>query len=158
MAPYYDSWCCKASCSHEMFCFLCSETYDNRVSLKKTCHELACDDTMFQREFTECCTRLKYSAVILWDIAQCSPHVSRRFGGKWHLHLQCRKWAEQETRVQQVAKYVSEESGTSIFSVENEPNKKPGCSRWLSTFRRKVSPPSSVSKMSRTRNQGAAGG
>jgi hypothetical protein len=36
---------------------------------------------------------------ILWDIEQCRPYMNHRFGGKYHLHLQERKTAEQETIV-----------------------------------------------------------
>jgi hypothetical protein len=35
-------------------------------------------------------------------ISLCSPYVSRRFGGTYHLHIQGRKSDEQETSVQQV--------------------------------------------------------
>jgi hypothetical protein len=31
------------------------------------------------------------NVAILWDIASCSPYVSRRFGGTYRLHLQGRK-------------------------------------------------------------------
>jgi hypothetical protein len=34
---------------------------------------------------------------IFCDIAQCIPHVKQSFGGTYHLHLQGRKSAEQET-------------------------------------------------------------
>jgi hypothetical protein len=34
---------------------------------------------------------------IFWDIAPCSPYTNRRFGGTYHLHLQSRKSAEEET-------------------------------------------------------------
>jgi hypothetical protein len=36
------------------------------------------------------------------SIAPFSPYVNRRFGGKFHLHLQGRKTAKQESNVQQV--------------------------------------------------------
>jgi hypothetical protein len=39
---------------------------------------------------------------IYWGIAPCSPYVNDRFGGTYHLHLQGRKSAQQETSVQQV--------------------------------------------------------
>jgi hypothetical protein len=39
---------------------------------------------------------------IFSDIGPCSPFVNRRFGGKYHLHLQCRELFEQETRLQQI--------------------------------------------------------
>jgi hypothetical protein len=39
------------------------------------------------------------NVAILWDVALCSPHVNRRFGGMYHLHLQ------QESRVQQVTRH-----------------------------------------------------
>jgi hypothetical protein len=35
----------------------------------------------------------------LWDIGVCNPYMNRRFGGTYHLHLQGRKSAEQETSV-----------------------------------------------------------
>jgi hypothetical protein len=35
----------------------------------------------------------------LWNIAQCSPCVSRRFEGTYHLNIQGRKSAKQETGV-----------------------------------------------------------
>jgi hypothetical protein len=40
---------------------------------------------------------------IFWNIAQCSPYVNRRFGETYHLHIQGRKLAEQETSLQHVA-------------------------------------------------------
>jgi hypothetical protein len=36
---------------------------------------------------------------IFWDIPPCSPYLNQRFGGMYHLHLQGRKSAEQETSV-----------------------------------------------------------
>lgn len=39
-----------------------------------------------------------------WHIALCSPYANQRFGRKYHLHLQCRKSADQDTSVQQMAK------------------------------------------------------
>jgi hypothetical protein len=44
-----------------------------------------------------------YDVAIFWDIAPSTPYVNRRFGGTYHLHLQGRKSAEQETSMQQVA-------------------------------------------------------
>jgi nitrate reductase gamma subunit len=44
------------------------------------------------------------NAAIFWDVAPWIPYMIRRFGGVYHLHLQSRKWAEQETSVQQVAR------------------------------------------------------
>jgi hypothetical protein len=40
-----------------------------------------------------------------------SRYVNRRFGGTYHLHVQGRKSAEQETSVQQVARqrYIQED-------------------------------------------------
>jgi hypothetical protein len=35
--------------------------------------------------------------VFFWDTAPCSPYVNRCFRGTYHLHLQGRKSAEQET-------------------------------------------------------------
>jgi hypothetical protein len=40
------------------------------------------------------------NVAILWDTAPSSPYVNRRFGGMYHLHVQCRKSAEQENSVQ----------------------------------------------------------
>jgi hypothetical protein len=40
--------------------------------------------------------------VTFGDVAPCSPYVIRRLGRTYHLHLQGRKSAEQETSVQQV--------------------------------------------------------
>jgi hypothetical protein len=34
------------------------------------------------------------SAAILWDIASCSEHANRRFGGSYNLHRQGRILAE----------------------------------------------------------------
>jgi hypothetical protein len=48
-------------------------------------------------------TAVVMSGAIVWDIASCSPYVNRRFGGMYDLHLQGRKSAEEETRLQQVA-------------------------------------------------------
>jgi hypothetical protein len=42
-----------------------------------------------------------------WDRVQCNLYVNRRFGGTYHLQLQDRKSAEQETSVQQAARLVS---------------------------------------------------
>jgi hypothetical protein len=42
---------------------------------------------------------------IFWDMASCSPYVSRRFQETYHLHLQGGKSDEQETRVQEVDRY-----------------------------------------------------
>jgi hypothetical protein len=39
------------------------------------------------------------NVAICWDKAPCSPYVNRRFGGRYNLHLQGRKSAEQETSV-----------------------------------------------------------
>jgi hypothetical protein len=45
---------------------------------------------------------LFFNVTIFWDIASCSTYVNLRFEGTYHLHLQGRKLAEQETSVQQV--------------------------------------------------------
>jgi hypothetical protein len=42
-----------------------------------------------------------YEFAIFRDIAPCSPYVDRCFGGTYHLHLQGRKSAEQETSLKQ---------------------------------------------------------
>jgi hypothetical protein len=34
------------------------------------------------------------NVAVVWDIAPFIPYVNRRFGGSYHLHLQCRKRAE----------------------------------------------------------------
>jgi hypothetical protein len=36
---------------------------------------------------------------IFWNITLCSPYVNQRFGGKYFIHFQDRKSAEQETGV-----------------------------------------------------------
>jgi hypothetical protein len=46
------------------------------------------------------------NVAIFWGLALGSPHANRRFGGKYRLHLQDRKSAEQETSVQQVASHI----------------------------------------------------
>jgi hypothetical protein len=43
--------------------------------------------------------------VFFWDIAPCSSYVNRHFGGRYYLHLQGKKLAEQETSVQQVVRH-----------------------------------------------------
>jgi hypothetical protein len=48
---------------------------------------------------TEVFTALTMEAPIFWDIAPCSPYIKRRFGGMYHLHLQGKITAEQETSV-----------------------------------------------------------
>jgi hypothetical protein len=42
---------------------------------------------------------LVMDVAIFGDIVQCSPYMSRCFGGIYHLHRQDRKWAEQEISV-----------------------------------------------------------
>jgi hypothetical protein len=32
-----------------------------------------------------------FNVAIFWNIAPCSPSVNQRFGGTYHLHLECRK-------------------------------------------------------------------
>jgi hypothetical protein len=39
------------------------------------------------------------NVAIFWDIAPCSPYLNRRFGGKYHPHLQGRTAADQEISV-----------------------------------------------------------
>jgi hypothetical protein len=36
------------------------------------------------------------NVAIFWDMALCSLYMNRRFGGTYHLHLQCRKLAKQK--------------------------------------------------------------
>jgi hypothetical protein len=50
---------------------------------------------------SEVLTAVVIDATILWDIVSCSPYVNRRFGGKYHLHLQGRKSVEQEISKEQ---------------------------------------------------------
>jgi hypothetical protein len=47
------------------------------------------------------------NVAIFWAIAPCSAYVNKRFGGTYHLHLQGRKSAEQETSLQQLAGLVN---------------------------------------------------
>jgi hypothetical protein len=49
----------------------------------------------------EVLTAVVMNVAIFWDIAPCSPYVNQRFGGTYHLYLQGKKSAEQETSVQQ---------------------------------------------------------
>jgi hypothetical protein len=44
------------------------------------------------------------NAAIFWDIAPCTSYVNGCFGGTRYLRLEGQKSAEQETRVQQVAR------------------------------------------------------
>jgi hypothetical protein len=44
-------------------------------------------------------TAVDMKVAIFWDISQCSLHMNQRFGGTYHLHLQDKKSAEQETYV-----------------------------------------------------------
>jgi hypothetical protein len=46
------------------------------------------------------------NVAIFWNIAQCSLYANWHYGGMHQLHLQGRKSAKQETRVQQVALYI----------------------------------------------------
>jgi hypothetical protein len=50
----------------------------------------------------EVLTAVVMNVAILWDIAPCSPYTNRRFRRNYHLHLQSRKQAEKETRLQQI--------------------------------------------------------
>jgi hypothetical protein len=46
----------------------------------------------------------KWRSSVFWDITPCSPlKVNRRFGGRFLLHLQGRKWENPETSVKQMA-------------------------------------------------------
>jgi hypothetical protein len=57
----------------------------------------------------EVLTAVITNVIVFWDISPCSPYVNRRFGGTYHLHLQGRKSAEQETSVYQRARqYASQ--------------------------------------------------
>jgi hypothetical protein len=55
----------------------------------------------------EIMTAVVMNVAIFWDIAPCSPYVNRCFGGTYHLRLQDRKSAEQETSVQQVPRLIT---------------------------------------------------
>jgi hypothetical protein len=58
------------------------------------------------------------NVAIIRDIALCSPYVSRCFGGTYHLHLQGRKSAMEETSDHQVARarhYISEDGNIHHF-------------------------------------------
>jgi hypothetical protein len=37
------------------------------------------------------------NVVIFWDVAQCGKHMHQLFRGTYHLHLQHKKSAKQET-------------------------------------------------------------
>jgi hypothetical protein len=47
----------------------------------------------------EVLTAVDMKFAIFWDIAPCCPYMIRRIGGKYRLHLQSRKSAEQQTSV-----------------------------------------------------------
>jgi hypothetical protein len=75
------------------------------------------------RVFTNCFLKVGFhvltavimnSTAMFWDIAPCSPYVTQRFGRAYHLHLQGRKSAEQETCVQEMARYA-EDGGDTFF-------------------------------------------
>jgi hypothetical protein len=55
-------------------------------------------------DYLECC---------LWDIAQCSAYMNRRFGGMYHLHLQGRKFSR--ARNQRAAGTLFKSGSTIIF-------------------------------------------
>jgi hypothetical protein len=59
----------------------------------------------------EVLTAVVMNVAVLCDIAPCS----RRFGGTYHLHLQRRKSAEQETSVQKVARQNSKDGGDTFL-------------------------------------------
>jgi hypothetical protein len=44
------------------------------------------------------------NVAIFWNTSSCNLYVNRRFREMYHFHIQGRKSAEQETRVQQVAR------------------------------------------------------
>jgi hypothetical protein len=45
----------------------------------------------------EVLTAVVIKIAILWSIAPCNPYMNRRFRGTYHLHLQSRKFAKQQT-------------------------------------------------------------
>jgi hypothetical protein len=47
------------------------------------------------------------TVAILLDNKHRSLYVNRRFGGMYHLHLQCRKSTKQETNVQQLGRCLA---------------------------------------------------
>jgi hypothetical protein len=51
----------------------------------------------------EVLTAVVMNVAILCDIVPRSSYVDQRFGGMYHLHLQCRKLVEQETSMQYAA-------------------------------------------------------
>jgi hypothetical protein len=57
--------------------------------------------------FEQCLLAEKKMLPSFWGIAPCSPPVNRRFGGTYHLHLQSKMSADQETSVQRVARHLS---------------------------------------------------
>jgi hypothetical protein len=44
------------------------------------------------------------NVAIYWDTAPCTPYANRRLGVTYHLHLQGRKSAEQETSLKQAVR------------------------------------------------------
>jgi hypothetical protein len=44
-------------------------------------------------------TAVVMNVSMFWDIVPCGPYANRRFGGKYHPHLQGWKSAEQETDI-----------------------------------------------------------
>jgi hypothetical protein len=54
----------------------------------------------------EVLTAVVMNVAIFWDIALCSPYVYQRLGGTYHLQLQDRKSAGQETSVYNVARLL----------------------------------------------------
>jgi hypothetical protein len=52
----------------------------------------------------EVLTVVVMNVAIFNDLALCSLYVNRRWRGMYHLHIQHRKSAENETRMQQVAR------------------------------------------------------
>jgi hypothetical protein len=60
------------------------------------------------------------NVMIFWDTAPCSPYANRRFRGKYYLHLQGKKSAEQETSLQQVDRNLLPRSFLSRLILESE--------------------------------------
>jgi hypothetical protein len=54
----------------------------------------------------EVLTAVVMNVAVFWDIAPCSPHVSRRFVETYRLHLQVRKSSDQKASMQQVASHA----------------------------------------------------
>jgi hypothetical protein len=54
------------------------------------------------------------NVAVFWNIAPCSPHVSRRFGGTYHLHLQA-EFRHRDTISQKMATELEPSIGSSTI-------------------------------------------